>query len=235
MPIDDPKSSRFQGDVFNPQPKFHRPYISNPEKGPLIVVGIDGTLAPLRTPYAEGWNDWSPLPGAQVEVPFSVGLGNALSGIEGEIVFCSDWGTRSSLFTDAYGWDDVWSLRRQSPSRWWWKLEAVRMFLGSRPRRPVVWFDDEFHRFPEASSWALRSSFPVLLLETDPRLGIQPDDVKEAQEFCKKHALFHQESHPGTIYQVSAGLFNVSAPSDVPSVLSGSPPEREDALENQAD
>lgn len=180
--------------VFNPQPRFHRPYLSNPENGPLIVVGIDGTLAPLRHPQTDGWSDWKPLPGAQVEVPYSEKLGAALKDLPGEIVFCSDWGTRTQMFTDAYTWGDIWSLRRQSPSRWWWKLESVRMFLGSRPRRPVVWFDDEFHRFPEAASWSMRSAFPVLLIETDPRFGIQPDMVKEASAFCKTNASYHLEA-----------------------------------------
>lgn len=217
MPIHDPLDSKLQGDVFNPQPKFRRPYLSNPDNGPLVVVGIDGTLAPLRNPGADGWGDWSPLPGAQVEVPFSRLLGEALSHLQGELVFCSDWGTRSSLFTDVYNWCDVWSLRRQSPSRWWWKLEAVRMFLGSRPRRPVVWFDDEFHRFPEASSWASRSSFPVLLLETDPRSGIQPDAVEEAATFCEKNALFHLEAPMSARYQIlTTPREELDASSDVP-------------------
>jgi hypothetical protein len=190
VPQEDPATTV----VYNPQPRFHRPYLSNPEKGPLIVVGIDGTLAPLRLPTDDSWGDWAPLPGAQVSVPFSLGLGAALRDLPGEVVFCSDWGTRSDLFTDAYNWGDVWSLRRQSPSRWWWKLEAVRMFLGSRPRRPVVWFDDEFHRFPEASSWSTRSAFPVLLIETDPRSGIQPDMIKEAEAFCKANASYHVDA-----------------------------------------
>ena len=190
IPQEDPATAA----VYNPQPRFYRPYLSNPDKGPLIVVGIDGTLAPLRLPSDDTWGDWTLLPGAQVSVPFSLSLGSALRDLPGEVVFCSDWGTRSDLFTDAYDWRDVWSLRRQAPSRWWWKLEAVRMFLGSRPRRPVVWFDDEFYRFPEASSWAARSSFPVLLIETDPRSGIQREMVKEAEDFCKVNASYHTDS-----------------------------------------
>jgi hypothetical protein len=173
--------------VFNPQPRIVPAYTSDPTRGPLIVLGVDGVLSPARFPYKDSWQDWAPLPGAQVHVPYSLSQGKAVADLPGEVVLCSSWGTRAQLFIDAYGWDATWSLRRQMPSRWWWKLEAMRMFLGSRPQRPVVWVDSALEEHPEVTNWSRRAHFDTLLISTDRRLGLQAGDVDRILEFCADH------------------------------------------------
>jgi hypothetical protein len=173
--------------VFNPQPRIVPAYTSDPARGPLIVLGVDGVLSPARFPTKDAWRDWAPLPGAQVHVPYSLAQGEAVADLPGEVVLCSSWGTRAQLFIDAYGWDATWSLRRQMPSRWWWKLEAMRMFLGSRPQRPVVWVDSALDEHPEVTNWSRRAHFDTLLISTDRRLGLQASDVDRILKFCAKH------------------------------------------------
>jgi hypothetical protein len=73
------------------------------------------------------------------------------------------------------------------PSRWWWKLEAMRMFLGSRPQRPVIWVDSALEEHPEVTNWSRRAHFDTLLISTDRRLGLQAGDVDRILEFCAGH------------------------------------------------
>lgn len=158
----------------------------DPSTVPLVIMGIDGVLAPLKAMHAsDTWGDWAPAPGAQVRVPVSRSMGFAISQIPGELVFCSDWGSRSSVVAEALGLDDVFSLRRELPSRWWWKLDAVRAFLGSRPRRPIAWVDDELRQHPEAAAWMMRAGVPALLLSPDPREGLTADDIDRLNAFCR--------------------------------------------------
>lgn len=173
--------------VFNPQPRIVPAYKSDPSRGPLIVLGVDGVLSPARFPTEDSWQDWASLPGAQVHVPYSLAQGSAIADLPGEVVLCSSWGTRAQLFIDAYGWDATWSLRRQVPSRWWWKLEAMRMFLGSRPQRPVVWIDSLLSEHPEATNWSRRAHFDTLLISTDRRAGLQAAEIERILEFCTQH------------------------------------------------
>jgi len=182
--------------VFNPQPRIVPVYKSDPSRGPLIVLGVDGVLSPARFPFKDSWQDWAPLPGAQVHVPYSLSQGKAVADLPGEVVLCSSWGTRAQLFIDAYGWDATWSLRRQIPSRWWWKLEAMRMFLGSRPQRPVVWVDSALVEHPEVMNWSRRAHFDTLLISTDRKVGLQDAEIDQIREFCEQHSLQVKEEAP---------------------------------------
>jgi len=182
--------------VFNPQPRIVPVYKSDPSRGPLIVLGVDGVLSPARFPFKDSWQDWAPLPGAQVHVPYSLSQGEAVADLPGEVVLCSSWGTRAQLFIDAYGWDATWSLRRQIPSRWWWKLEAMRMFLGSRPQRPVVWVDSALAEHPEVMNWSRRAHFDTLLISTDRKVGLQAAEIDQIREFCAQHSPQAQEEEP---------------------------------------
>lgn len=182
--------------VFNPQPRIIPVYKSDPSRGPLIVLGVDGVLSPARFPFKDFWQDWAPLPGAQVHVPYSLAQGKAVTNLPGEVVLCSAWGTRAQLFIDAYGWDATWSLRRQMPSRWWWKLEAMRMFLGSRPQRPVVWVDSALVEHPEVTNWSLRAHFDTLLINTDRKVGLQEAEIGQIREFCAQHSPQIKEEAP---------------------------------------
>ena len=158
----------------------------DPSTVPLIIMGIDGVVAPLKAMNLDDtWGDWAPAPGAQVRVPVSRAMGAAISQIPGELVFCSDWGSRSTVVAEALGLDGVFSLRRELPSRWWWKLDAVRAFLGSRPRRPIVWVDDELRQHPEAAAWMMRAGVPALLLSPDPREGLTREDIDRLNAFCR--------------------------------------------------
>ena len=155
----------------------------------LLVLGVDGVLAPRRKPSsALAWDDWQPVPGAQVHVPVSPAMGAALAGLDAERVFCSEWGTRATLLSEALGWGDTQALRRELPSRWWWKLDAVRAFLGARPRRPLAWVDSELSTHPEVAGWVLRAGVPSLLISPDPRVGLSASDVELLSAFCSENA-----------------------------------------------
>lgn len=158
----------------------------DPATNPLIILDVDGVLSPLRAlDSGATWGDWDTCPGAQVRVPVSPSMGRALASLPGEIVLCSDWGSRASVVSEALGWGEVPALRRELPSRWWWKLDAVRAFLGARPRRPIAWVDDELRNHPEAAAWMMRAGVPALLLSPDPREGVTPDDVERLAAFCR--------------------------------------------------
>lgn len=162
------------------------PQRQDPSTNPLIILDVDGVLSPLRSMRREStWGDWGTCPGAQVRVPVSEAMGRALGQLPGEIVLCSDWGTRASVVSEALGWGEVPALRRELPSRWWWKLDAVRAFLGARPRRPIAWVDDELRNHPEAAAWMMRAGVPALLLSPDPREGVTPEDVDRLMAFCR--------------------------------------------------
>lgn len=169
---------------------------------PLLVLAVDGVLAPRRQPRDdESWGDWQPVPGAQVHVPVSPAMGAALALLKADRVFCSEWGTRADLLSEALVWGPTTALRRELPSRWWWKLDAVRAFLGARPRRPLVWVDSELSSHPEVAGWVLRSRVPSLLISPDPRSGLTRADVELVAAFCDEHnsSLHDVESEGSTL------------------------------------
>ena len=156
---------------------------------PLLIVGVDGVLAPLRAmTHEDTWGDWRAAGGVGVRVPVSPLMGASLKNLPAKIVVCSDWGSRADILSEELGWDGVEALRRELPSRWWWKLDAVRAFLGARPRRPIAWVDDELRDHPEAAAWLMRAGVPALLLSTDPKVGITPSDVERLATFCTENS-----------------------------------------------
>lgn len=167
-------------------------------------------MAPLRQMQdTDTWGDWRPAPGAQVRVPISPAMGEALAQIPGELVFCTDWGSRSAIVAEALGWQEVPALRRELPSRWWWKLDAVRAFLGARPRRPIAWVDDELRQHPEAAAWMMRAGVPALLLSPDPRQGVTPEDVERLMAFCRDCSSTHSVEIAGPLTEyLDAHMFD---------------------------
>ena len=156
---------------------------------PLLIVGVDGVLAPLRAmSQGDTWGDWRAAGGVGVRVPVSPLMGSSLKSLPAKIVVCSDWGSRAEILSEELGWDGVEALRRELPSRWWWKLDAVRAFLGARPRRPIAWVDDELRDHPEAAAWLMRAGVPALLLSPNPKVGITPSDVERLQTFCSENS-----------------------------------------------
>lgn len=168
------------------------------DESPLLVLGVDGVLAPRRQPRSDDqWGDWRPVPGAQVRIPISPSMGQALAALPAERVFCSEWGTRADLLAEALGWGETKALRRELPSRWWWKLDALRAHLGARPRRPLAWVDAELSQHPEVAGWVLRAGVPSLLISPDPRTGLTASDIELLAAFCAENS--YSSSEPALV------------------------------------
>lgn len=90
-----------------------------------------------------------------------------------EIVWCSDWQWATRELNAVLKLPElpyIDQLKVEGPYEWW-KLAAVRQFLGEHePNRDFAWVDDHMTR--DAENWADALSQPALLIAPPPFEGM---------------------------------------------------------------
>lgn len=99
-----------------------------------------------------------------------------------DVVWASAWGADSALLHPILGLDSMPyvpmpAARFDARA----KVPAIDAYAGGRP---VVWIDDIVTA--EAQQWAATRGAPTLLIETDPRIGLQRGHVEQALDWARQ-------------------------------------------------
>ncbi|WP_316519904.1 HAD domain-containing protein [Kitasatospora brasiliensis] len=167
---------------------------------PFLLLDVDGVLIPF--PAADGSTPTTHMR-HQVHIddvaePFWVWLDPAHGALITEAVnsglvrpvWCTSWRTDARrIVAPLLGVPDFdhielpkLPITTSHPDGYLWKRNHVADWLATAP---AVWIDDDFT--PLDHQWAAdRSAFgnPTLLIQPDPRTGIQPEHITSALEWA---------------------------------------------------
>lgn len=169
----------------------------------LVLLDVDGALAPLGRPLT--WGDWQVTGsgGHERSALVSPSLCAALSGLGGTLAWLTTWEAEApSMFGYLFPGKDMEVLRRPYGVRGWWKLASLLTHLEHHPEvHRVVWFDDDLMSHSslenertnaEVATEALgRLGIAHLLISPLANVGVTPDDIGAARRF-----LFGQMEQP---------------------------------------
>jgi len=153
---------------------------------PLLLVDIDGVISLF------GFDPSQPPPGRLVLVDgiphlISAAAGDHLRSLSDayELAWCSGWEEKADEYLrHVLGLPDPCphlTFGGSEPSRQGhWKLAAIDRYAGLR--RPLAWIDDAHDE--ACSDWALARSGPMLLVATDPAVGITEGHVTELLQWA---------------------------------------------------
>lgn len=151
----------------------------------ILFLDVDGVLNRygFRKADPSGWGDFIDHPNVNgYTLNLSKDMGEALNGLDVEIVWCTTWENEADTFVaDLVGLPRglrVMKLGRD------WKLGAVIEEINDNPQ-DFIWIDDtDIDRFfTDAHDCAKENGVRCLLIEPDPRIGITRDDIESIRNF----------------------------------------------------
>ncbi len=151
---------------------------------PLLLIDIDGVISLWGTPALT-----SPLGALTLVdgVPHALSKPAAerLAGLADafELVWCSGWEDRANDYLPRLvGLGPLPHLSFGPPSdHAHWKLAAIDAHAG--PYRALAWIDDDL---PAAChAWAAARPGPTLLVETDPAIGVTPEQATRLRAWSR--------------------------------------------------
>ena len=150
---------------------------------PLLLLDVDGVLAPIGRPQDETLGDWHRLPPGPTWLPHAVvGELKALVATDlWEPMWLTSWQEEALLVGEALGLPAWPAHGKGSTPRWyeveggsdWWKERVVRSYL--EVGRAVVWCEDGI---PWQADPHLSQHYEDMLLPVapDPGVGLTPGD-----------------------------------------------------------
>jgi hypothetical protein len=156
---------------------------------PLILIDVDGVLNPYIGPMPAGYTEYRLL---QYRVRLNMEHGVQLQKIAhetgAELVWATTWehdadeyiGTRIGL--PPLPVIEVYSKANR------WKFGPVLDYAAGRP---LLWFDDDFMRFPDEEEWFLKERMAAGDLDTylhtvEPDVGLTQKDFDKALSWANK-------------------------------------------------
>jgi hypothetical protein len=150
---------------------------------PLLLLDVDGVLAPLLTGgtvpdgFAEHTVMGDRLLLSQLHGEWLVALSDDF-----ELVWATSWEDDAQAIAPLLGLPTNMPVIRlgdvEQPGTW--KLAAIARYVGDRP---LAWVDDDLGE--DAFEWAGARSAPTLLLRADPRIGLLPSHIDQLVRFAK--------------------------------------------------
>jgi hypothetical protein len=166
---------------------------------PMILLDVDGPINPYMAPVCpEGYEEHQLL---MFLVWLNSEHGPALLQIAeksgAELVWATTWEHNANEYIGSRiglpALPVIEVLTRQKPgpkfsSPGTWKFGPVLEYAAGRP---LLWFDDDFARFPEAEEWFLKERAAAGDLDTylhtvDPSVGLTKKDFDKALSWANK-------------------------------------------------
>jgi len=161
----------------------------------LILIDVDGPLNPYAakpTQRPEGYEThrlapkgWDPRKPLRVWLNPSHGpLLLSLAEAGAELVWCTTWEhDANTMIGPAIGLPEL-PVIEFGFNALQWKFNAVLTYARGRP---LVWFDDDFPRFPQERNWFVdrRIGINTWLYHINPAIGLKEHDVDTAYTWLK--------------------------------------------------
>jgi hypothetical protein len=156
---------------------------------PLILIDVDGVLNPIRFGGMEGYTEYRLL---QFRVKLNMEHGVQLQKIAfdtgAELVWATTWEHLANEYIGCrIGLPPLPVIEVITRERCW-KFGPVLDYAAGRP---LMWFDDDFARFPEHEEWFLKERMAAGDLDTylhtvDPAVGLTQKDFDKALSWANR-------------------------------------------------
>ncbi len=164
---------------------------------PVIALDVDGPLNPYGAKKPEGYTLHKLNPdGYTYDVWLNHGHGALLLAFaeeyDAELVWATTWEAEANrLIGPHIGLPELpvvdfgWRRKLSGVIMDHWKFDGL---LAHAAGRPLVFFDDDFVRFPTETVWFTkeRGDLPTLLHEVSPSVGLTEDDLSVAGRWLKE-------------------------------------------------